>query len=126
MFSFPKEHRLLKRHEFKQALDSKFKVVTPYIVVLGFPTDRDSSRMGLIVSRKVGIAVVRNKVKRLLRESFRSISDHSLNMDIVVIARNRAVSADVDQMTESLGTSMEKLARKVRARASQTKDTPNA
>ena len=118
MLSFPKQNRLLKRHEFKATLDSKFKVVTPYIVVLAKETDCERMRMGLIVSRKVGIAVVRNKVKRLLRESFRSTSDRSSNMDIVVIARHRAANADLGAIQDSLQFAMEKLAHRIRVRKS--------
>ncbi|SMF66710.1 ribonuclease P protein component [Pseudobacteriovorax antillogorgiicola] len=118
MFSFPKEHRLLKRAEFKITLDENIKVVTPHLVVLGVPAQFDKTRMGLIVSRKVGIAVVRNKVKRLLRESFRSISDHRLPMDIVVIARKPAANADVHTLKESLQSSLVRLARKIQARVS--------
>ena len=122
MFRFPKEHRLLKRLEFKSALNGNIKVVTPYIVVLGVPSQSDQTRMGLIVSRKVGIAVVRNKVKRLLRESFRSISDHCLPMDIVVIARKPAASADVHMLKESLQKALTKVGRKIEARASKIKE----
>ena len=119
IFSFPKEHRLLKRLEFKTVLNAKFKVVTPYLVVLAVPSDRGCTRMGLIVSRKVGIAVVRNKVKRLLRESFRSRLELPSSMDIVVIARKPAASVDLFTLRQSLQWAVKKLSGKLELAAAK-------
>lgn len=113
MFEFPKNRRLLKRSEFQKALGSRAKVVTPYMVVLGIESGDENSRMGLIVSRKVGIAVVRNKVKRLLRESFRMQPGLAKSVDFVVIARKAAAGADYDSMSRSLEQSLRSLSRKL-------------
>ena len=63
-------------------------------------------RLGLIVSKKVGNSVVRNKVKRKLRELFRqklqfnSFDPSGVPMDVVIIARERASKASF-QLLES-------------------------
>ncbi len=119
MFEFPKDHRLLKRMEFRRALESHAKVVTPYIVVLGVRSGSGHSRMGLIVSRKVGMAVVRNKVKRLLRESFRLLSEPSKPLDFVVIARKSAAEASFDSVSKSLEGALRRLSKKLVASDSQ-------
>lgn len=113
IYSFPKQRRLLKRQEYKETLDRNIKVVTPYIVLLGKPSKAERSRLGLIVSRKVGIAVVRNRIKRLLRESFRSMANHTIPLDIVIIARKPAASVDIETLKESLKWATERLTGKI-------------
>lgn len=63
------------------------------------------SRIGLVVGRKVGNAVVRNRVKRLIREAFR-LSQHELpaGLDIVVLPRPATVAElSLVQLRKSLG-----------------------
>lgn len=59
------------------------------------------SRYGLSVSKKVGNAVIRNKIKRLLREILR-ITPFRPGWDIVFIARHSAATADYSQLCKSV------------------------
>ena len=60
-------------------------------------------RLGLVVSRKVNKrAVVRNRIKRVVRESFRCNKDHLAGLDIVVIAKPAAASAENKQLLTSI------------------------
>ena len=60
------------------------------------------SRLGLTVSTKVGCAVVRNRVRRRLREIYRLNEEKfSPGWDIVVVARSRAVDAPFAALTRS-------------------------
>ena len=82
-----------------------------YFVVLVAPgewngaalPDRSGRRLGVTVSRKVGNAVIRNKVKRAIREWFRSERDGLADgVDVVVIARRPAVSLSGHEVRSSL------------------------
>jgi len=60
-------------------------------------------RLGITVSRKVGNAVVRNRIKRGIREWFRRCRDElGSNVDLVVIARSAARELTVMQMSSAL------------------------
>ncbi|MCB9228748.1 MAG: ribonuclease P protein component [Deltaproteobacteria bacterium] len=84
---FPSSHRLLKKSEFRSVFDAGIKAVCRELVVLAIPA-QSASRLGLVVSRKVGNAVVRNRVKRHLREAFRQAEQPEMALDLVVIARH--------------------------------------
>tara|TARA_B100000902_G_C27127237_1_gene821759 strand:+ start:435 stop:788 length:354 start_codon:yes stop_codon:yes gene_type:complete len=115
MFSFPKSDRLLKREEFTSILDNGIKVVDSNIVVLGKHNAHSRCRMGLIVSKKVGNAVIRNQVKRHLRESFRNPGkpDMVSPIDFVVIARAKAAKAGSHEIAQSLGSCLKRLGKKL-------------
>lgn len=64
------------------------KFNTPHFVLLVFANSEDNSRLGVTVSRKVGNAVQRNRIKRLMREFFRkNYSDYPSLKDYSVIAK---------------------------------------
>ena len=107
-FGFPKSKRILKTKEFRFVFDSGVKNVSRHLVMFGVPSQSD--RVGLVVSKKVGNAVVRNKVKRMLREHFRqALPGSAVPMDIVVIARHTAKNATSDEISASFGKGISKL-----------------
>jgi ribonuclease P protein component len=70
------------------------------------------ARLGLAVSRKVSrSAVQRNRIKRLVRESFRQHSPHLPALDIVVMARPGAAGCDNSQLTLSIDALLERTVR---------------
>ncbi len=101
--SFPKRARLTRRSEFLNLTREGKKVHTPHFVVITKSNDMGESRLGLTISAKVGKAIVRNRIKRLVREFFRR-HRHEIPSprDIVVIARKGAGELSLDEVAGEL------------------------
>ena len=68
------------------------------------------NRLGLTAGTKLGHAVVRNRIRRRIREAYRlSEERYVLGYDIVVVARHRAADADYQEIAQCLAKQMEKL-----------------
>lgn len=113
---FPKAVRLRTKAEFDRVYAAKCKAADGTLLMFVRPNGLPHPRIGLSVSRKVGSAVVRNRVKRLLREAFR-LSQHGLptGLDLVVIplAADRATLAGYQ-------TSLRKLSHKLQRRGMES------
>jgi ribonuclease P protein component len=92
----PKRGRLSRSAEFERVYRQGKSVGNRYLVLYSFPRASageaaDGARLGVSVSRKVGGAVDRNRVKRLLREAFGELADRlPADHDVVVVARPEA------------------------------------
>ena len=88
---FPKNERLLNRKNFVNLNRLGKRYRTEHFTVISKQNGLGISRLGITVSKKIGKAVKRNKVKRLLREFFR-LNKHCCpkGYDIVIIANNGA------------------------------------
>lgn len=71
-FGFPKAHRLRQRDDYTRLNKMGRKKHSPHFIVLTVAEPPNPVRLGITVSRKVGNAIVRNRVKRLIREYFRN------------------------------------------------------
>jgi len=71
------------------------------IVIKALPNELEFSRYGFSVSKEVGKAVVRNRVRRLLKEIAR-LTNVKPGLDIVFIARQNAATADYHQLKKSM------------------------
>lgn len=87
--SFPSSLRLHLRRDFTRAFDQGRKTVhSDAILWVSHRGDPGPSRLGIVVSRKLGTAVKRNRLKRLVRETFRrSKGVLKPGMDMVVYLR---------------------------------------
>ena len=91
--SFPKTARLRQRAEFARVFDAGRRVAAPALALHWLPTTQP--RLGIAVSRKVDPdAVGRNRIKRTLREAFRTLRPQLLPADFVIVARTPAATLD--------------------------------
>ena len=87
-----RRHRLSRSRDFDAVYRKGRSVSTRYLVLYAFPREEGETgpdpRLGLAVSRKVGGAVVRNRLKRRLREVFDALADTVRpGYDYVLVAR---------------------------------------
>ncbi len=102
-FSFGKEEKLLRPQEFKRAMRKGENRGTDHFRVFVLPNQSNKRRLGITVSRKVGAATRRNRIKRLLREFFR-LHKACLpsSSDILFIARPGADRVSYSGLCEEL------------------------
>lgn len=82
---------LKKSEDFKKVYSKKKSYANKYLVVYISENGLELSRLGISVSKKVGNSVVRHRLTRLVRESFRLNEEKFLTgYDIVVVLRNNA------------------------------------
>jgi ribonuclease P protein component len=121
LFELPGSRRVKKRPDFLRIQATRERVTTPHFVFLLAPSKGPGpARLGIVVTRKLGNAVQRNRVKRLVRECFR-LSPGLLpdGVDCVVIARDGAHDlwlADVQREWTSARSSIQKRATTARSR----------
>lgn len=73
-----------------------------YLVLYARKNSLGINRVGITVSKKLGHAVVRNRVRRRLREVYRLHEElFAPGWDIVVVARSRCIGADFQKLTQS-------------------------
>ncbi|MBN2707095.1 MAG: ribonuclease P protein component [Deltaproteobacteria bacterium] len=68
---FPKKERLRKRKDFLEIFDQGQRRHSSHFILFYRESGLDQARLGITASRKVGNAVVRNRLKRLIREYYR-------------------------------------------------------
>jgi ribonuclease P protein component len=73
--TFPRTHRLSGKLAFTAVYEARVRESRGPLTVYGKPNELSHSRIGLSVSRMVGTAPRRNRIKRLLREGFRLMQD---------------------------------------------------
>lgn len=89
-YSLRREEKLLKRAEYLRLSASGKKFHTPHFIVVCSEDGTGHARIGITASRKVGNAVARNRVKRLVREYFRLHKNHFIAFDFNIIAKRGA------------------------------------
>ncbi len=99
---FPKAARLRRRGEFLALARTGRRHHSAHFVVLAQPR-AGRARLGVTVSRKIGDAVTRNRVKRRVREVFRRHPQHLVSgHDLIVIAKAGAGDVALEEVAREL------------------------
>ena len=97
-----KGERLRKSSQFAEVYRKGRTWAGEFLVLKALPNKLEHNRYGYVTGKRVGNAVTRNRVKRLLREAVRS-TPTTKGWDIVFIARNRAAGADYHEIGGAVG-----------------------
>ncbi|MBT2570962.1 ribonuclease P protein component [Planococcus sp. ISL-110] len=98
-----KHQRIKKNKEFQHVFKKGKSFANRQFIVYVFKSEQPEFRLGLSVSKKVGNAVVRNRIKRYIRQTFLELKDDILpNADYIIIARPQAATLDFHESKKSL------------------------
>ncbi len=97
-------------HLFRRAYAKGKSAATPTLVLYARPNGLKQNRLGLTVGAKVGKAVVRNRIRRRLRESYRLREGTvKAGYDLVLVARSAAAEARFRELDRHLGSLLRRL-----------------
>jgi ribonuclease P protein component len=117
-YKFPRQSRLLKAAQYKSVFAKPYKSADRYLTVLARVNTCNLARLGLAITKKrVKLAVDRNRIKRLIRESFRHSQSHLAGLDCIVLTKSRTVDADNRTLLHSLAKHWLYLSRQVNNRS---------
>lgn len=94
---------LKDNEDFKEIYRTGKSLANKYLIMYVKRNDTNFNRLGISVSKKVGNSVVRHRITRLIRESYRLSEDNFLiGLDIIVVARVAAKGKDYSEIESAL------------------------
>lgn len=110
---------LKKRREFQDAASGPRYSTPSFTMVRRLPLPADAVtlepiRFGFTITKKVGNAVIRNRIRRRLREAVRAAAPHfpSLPLDLVILARREAISIGFEALCADIARAVQVLSRR--------------
>ncbi|WP_025027513.1 ribonuclease P protein component [Caldalkalibacillus mannanilyticus] len=99
-----KSHRLQKNEHFQHVFKRGSSIANRQLVLYYMPNpDTPEFRLGISVSKKIGHAVIRNKIKRLLKEAVRAEKDRiPKGYDFILIVRKPAADLGLEELQSSV------------------------
>jgi ribonuclease P protein component len=116
--SLPKQAKLLKAADYNRVFDKPVRSSDRYFTVLARPNELPHARLGTVFSKKrVKLAVGRNRLKRISRESFRLLQlkleeQDKFSADFIVLAGAKCMTATNQQLFQSLEQHWQQLNKK--------------
>jgi len=112
--AFPEKNRLLAASEYKKVFSRPVRSTDKYFTILATAGSSNEPRLGLAISKKnTRLATDRNRLKRIVRESFRHHKKIVSGLDLVVMAKFGAAQADNRTLFESLSAHWKNLSNKL-------------
>ncbi len=100
------------------------RVASPHLTLLATPNQLDHPRLGFAVSKKAAkLAVQRNRIKRVIRDSFRLKQNHLPKVDIVVIGKGGVGTLDKLELQQMVSQLWHRLKKRCRASQSHPSDS---
>ena len=110
--ALPRTDRVRRRSAFRRIQSEGRRVHTQHFVLIQRASEAGRQRLGITVTKKIGNAVARNRVKRLVREAFRQNRPwFTPNVDIVFIAKRGAPSLGLADVLRELQKAQKSIAR---------------
>lgn len=102
------------RAQFLAVQNGGRRVAGRYATLIALPNALESDRLGIVASKRIGNAVLRNRAKRRLREIFRqgrpaAQSSRARRLDVVAIARREIVTAPFAAVEMEFAAALDKL-----------------
>lgn len=101
--SYSRTYRLASKHDFQSVFANPQKISRKSFVVLYRPNNLSHPRLGIVISKNnVKRAVDRNRLRRLVRESFRQQSHQLKALDIIVLLRSKCSPSGRETLREDI------------------------
>ena len=97
-----KTYRVKRSKDFDQIFSAKHSFANKKFVVYKLNTNQPHFRVGLSVSKKLGHAVLRNRIKRLLRQAIAEFKPYLTDEDFVIIARSGVETLSFEEVKKNL------------------------
>ena len=110
--ALPRTDRVRRRSAFRRIQSEGRRVHTQHFILIQRASDAGRRRLGITVTKKIGNAVARNRVKRVVREAFRLHRElFTPAVDIVFIAKRGAPKLGLVDVVEQLHKAQKSIAR---------------
>ena len=107
---YPKKNRLTQPTEYRNVFTTNLRSVDSCFIVLAKENGLEFSRLGIAVSKKkIKKAIKRNKIKRIIRESFRQDSIKQEHYDLIVLPQLGHEKAEEKKLRDSLNEHWRKI-----------------
>lgn len=113
-FGMKKKYRLVKNEDFQIVIAKKHRVVSSCFVLYYLPNELNQVRIGISVSSKIGIAVIRNKIKRQVRMMCQDIIKTDDSKDFVLIVRQAYIDHSFLENKNELSNLYQKISNEVK------------
>jgi ribonuclease P protein component len=108
--ALPSARRIRRRGEFQRVFDDGRRVHGRHLTIIAAPAPGGESRLGIVASKKLGGAVVRNRAKRLIREMFRTNARPGA-MDLVIIPKPSAITVQPSEVIRDYCATLKRLSK---------------